>query len=105
MSYRKNFLRNKLEMCQYDTDAPAQGHPHAHAGILKKKLKLKKGHNSHNNWQIFHLIELDLYFMIIYLCIKYESNTPIFLKKISKGKHFLKVKKGHNSHYNGWILP
>ena len=32
----------KLEMCQYDTDAPAQGHPHPHAGILQK-LKLKKG--------------------------------------------------------------
>ena len=32
----------KLEMCQYDTDAPAQGHPHPHAGILQK-MKLKKG--------------------------------------------------------------
>ena len=29
------------EMCQYDTDAPAQGHPHPHAGILQK-MKLKK---------------------------------------------------------------
>ena len=29
-------------MCQYDTDAPAQGHPHPHAGILQK-MKLKKG--------------------------------------------------------------
>ena len=29
-------------MCQYDTDAPAQGHPHPHAGILQKiKLKLE----------------------------------------------------------------
>ena len=26
----------KLEMCQYDTDAPAQDHPHPHAGILQK---------------------------------------------------------------------
>ena len=33
-------------MCQYDTDAPTQGHPQPHAGILQK------GHNSHNNWQI-----------------------------------------------------
>ena len=41
----------QLEMCQYDTDAPAQGHPHPHAGILQK-MKLKKGHNSHNNRQI-----------------------------------------------------
>ena len=29
-------------MCQYDTDAPAQGHPQPHAGILQK-MKLKKG--------------------------------------------------------------
>ena len=43
--------QKKLEMCQYDTDAPAEGHPHPHAGILQK-MKLKKGHNSHNNWQI-----------------------------------------------------
>ena len=28
-------------MCQYDMDAPAQGHPHQHAGILQKKIKLK----------------------------------------------------------------
>ena len=26
----------KLEMCQYDTDAPAQGHPHPRAAILQK---------------------------------------------------------------------
>ena len=29
-------------MCQYDTDAPTQGHPQPHAGILQK-MKLKKG--------------------------------------------------------------
>ena len=34
--------RKQLEMCQYDTDAPAQGHPQPHAGILQK-MKLKKG--------------------------------------------------------------
>ena len=27
---------NKLEMCQYDIDAPAQGHPHPYTGILQK---------------------------------------------------------------------
>ena len=32
----------KLEMCQYDTDAPAQGHPHPHAGILQKMKFLKR---------------------------------------------------------------
>ena len=29
-------------MCQYDTDAPAQGHPYPHADILQKKKKKKK---------------------------------------------------------------
>ena len=33
-----------------------------------------KGHNS-DNWWILPVIELDLYFMIIHLCMKYESNT------------------------------
>ena len=33
--------KNKLEMCQDDTDALAQGHPHPHAGILQK-IKLKQ---------------------------------------------------------------
>ena len=40
----KNKVSIKLEMCQYDTDAPAQGHPQPHAGILQK-MKLKKGTN------------------------------------------------------------
>ena len=35
---------NQLEMCQYDSDAPAQGHPQPHVGILQK-MKLKKGTN------------------------------------------------------------
>ena len=39
-----NHLQIKLEMCQYDTDAPAQGHSQPHAGILQK-MKLKKGTN------------------------------------------------------------
>ena len=40
----------------------------------------KKGYNSLNKWWILPLIELDLYFMNIHLCIKYESNTLIFSK-------------------------
>ena len=36
-------------MYQYDTDGPAQGQTSPHTGILQK-LKLKKGHNSDNNW-------------------------------------------------------
>ena len=40
-----------------------------------------KDHSIDNNlWitGILTLIELDLYFMILYLCMKYESNTPMF---------------------------
>ena len=100
-------------MCQYDTDAPAQGHPHTHAGILQKMklkkgtnqsflkkilegkhfLKVKKGHNSHNNGLILPYLELDLYFMIIYLCVKFEFNTLMFSKDI-KLKLFFNVIKG-----------
>ena len=40
-----------------------------------------KGHNSDNNWWILSIIELDLYFTIIYQCMKYESNTPMFSKE------------------------
>ena len=58
-----------------------------------QKITLKKGHNFHNNWQILPYIELDLYFMIIYLCIKYESNTLIFSKNIER-KTLFKDEKG-----------
>ena len=37
-----NLHRKNIEMCQYDTDTPAQGHPCPHAGILQK-MKLEKG--------------------------------------------------------------
>ena len=104
----------KLEMCQYDTHAPAQVHPQPHAGILQKMklkkgtnksflkkdilegnhlLKEKKGHNSHNNGLILPYLELDLYFMIIYLCVKFEFNTQMFSKYI-KLKLFFNVEKG-----------
>ena len=33
-----------------------------------------KGHNSDNNQWILSIIEFDLYFMIIYVRLKYESN-------------------------------
>ena len=46
-----------------------------------------KGHNSDNNRWILSVIELDLYFMIINLCMKYESNTLLFSKDIA-GNHF-----------------
>ena len=53
-----------------------------------------KGHNSDNNWWILSIIELDLYFMIIYLCMKYESNTPMFSKDIARKPFF--VRKGQD---------
>ena len=34
--------RKKLDMCQYDTDAPAQGHPQLETNIVQKK-KFEKG--------------------------------------------------------------
>ena len=43
-----------------------------------------KGHNSDNNLWILPLIELGLYFMILYLCMKNESNA----QNISPGNHF-----------------
>ena len=43
---------------------PPKGYPHLETSILQK-MKLKKGHNSYNNWQILRLIKLDLYFMMI----------------------------------------
>ena len=54
---------------------------------------LKKGHNSQNNWWILPKIDFDLHFMIIYLCIKFESNTLIFSKDIEQ-KPFFKIEKG-----------
>ena len=59
----------------------------------KHLLKVKKGHNSHNNGLILPVLELDLYFMIIYLCVKYEFNT-LMLSKDIKLKVFFKVEKG-----------
>ena len=50
--------------------------------------KLKKGRNSDDNGRILPSIELDLYFMIIYLCIKYESNTLMFSKDFNRKLFF-----------------
>ena len=89
---------------------PPKGYPHSETSILQK-MKLKKGHNSYNNWQILRLIKLDLYFMMIYLCLKYESNTLIFSKGIEQKPYFvhmdwmMRLKRGHNSHNTQWILP
>ena len=50
-----------------------------------------KGHNSDKNRRILSIIELDLYFMIIYLCMKYESNTPMYLKDIARKPFFVRT--------------
>ena len=63
------------------TQMPAQ-EPSSPAHRQKKKKNVEKDHNSRNNWRILPLIQLDLYFMIIYLCIKFDSNTLIFSKDI-----------------------
>ena len=42
---------NKLEMCQYDIDAPAQG-PFSPAHRYFAKNEIKKGHKTHNNWPV-----------------------------------------------------
>ena len=38
---------------------------------------------------ILPLIEIDPYFMIIYLFMKYESNTPMYLKDIARKPFFV----------------
>ena len=58
----------------------------------KHLLKVKKGHNSHNNGLILPYLELDLYFMIKYLCVKFEFNTLMVSKDI-KLKLFFNIEK------------
>ena len=47
-----------------------------------------KGHNSDINQWILSVIELDLHFIIIYLCMKYESNTSLYSKDIVQKPFF-----------------
>ena len=90
--------QKKLEMCQYDTDAPTQVHPHQHAVILQKKEVEKRAITYlKSNLTIFY----D-YIPVYKIWIQYTNQS--FLKKISEGKHLLTVKKGHNSDNNGLIL-
>ena len=57
---------------------------------INRALSLTKGHNSDNNRWILSVIELDLYFMTIYLCMKYESNTPMYSKDIARKPFFIR---------------
>ena len=59
----------------------------------------KKGHNSQNYRWILLYIKLDLHFMIICLCIKFQSNTPILTNpKISHGNHLCYVRDRTDVH-------
>ena len=67
--------------------------------ILKKKyLKTRNvsmGQGCPRSCQIrinraLSIIELDLYFMIINLCMKYESNTPMYSKDITQKPFFIR---------------
>ena len=69
---------------------------------INRALSLTKGHNSNNNWWILSVIKLELYFMIIYLCMKYESNTPMFFKRYRPETIFHSETKGHNS--DNWLI-
>ena len=71
---------NKLEMCQYDRDAPAQGNHHPHAGILQK-MKLKQ--EAHGP-RVAHLSDIA------------TADFPILLSQLMKRssfKQFLILKK------------
>ena len=57
---------------------------------INRALSLTKGHNSNNNLWILSVIELDLYFMITYLCMKYESKTPTYSKDIARKPFFIR---------------
>ena len=54
--------------------------------IFHKEIK---GHNSDDNWLILSVIKLDLYSMIIYLCMKYESISPMYSKDIVRKQFFV----------------
>ena len=43
-----------------------------------------KGHNSDDNPWILSQFKLDLYFMIIYLCMKFESDLQMYSKDIAR---------------------
>ena len=48
-----------------------------------------KGHNSDNIRWILSVIDFDLYFMSMNLCMKYESNTPMFSKDMAQKPFFV----------------
>ena len=51
---------------KYEPNTPTYSKDIAPETIFHMEIK---GHNSDNNWLILSVIKLDLYFMIIYLCM------------------------------------
>ena len=43
MGFKMSEKKTKTKKCQDDTDAPTQGHPHPHAGILQKTAIRRDG--------------------------------------------------------------
>ena len=92
-----NFRNSNLKNCNVPTKkkkktrnvSMGHGYPRYCQIHINRALSLTKGHNSDKNWWILSLIEVDLYFMIIYLCMKYESNSPMNLKDIALKPFFV----------------
>ena len=88
----------KLEMCQYDTDAPAQCHPYPHAGIFLKYEVVKKGHDSHNNWHADFTLNQTWPIFYDYIHVPVYKTwiqyTNLFFKNISKRKHLFEGEEG-----------
>ena len=68
----------------------------------KHFLRISRAITLIKEW-ILSILELSLYFIIIYLCMKYESTTPMFSLDIARKPFFTEI-KGHNSDNNEWIL-
>ena len=72
---------------------------------INRALSLTKGHNSNNNRWILSVIKLDLYFMITYLCMKYESITPTYSKDIAWKPFFIRRSRAITLIIIGWFYP
>ena len=72
---------------KYESNAPTYSKDITRKTFFHKEIK---GHNSANNWLILSVIKLDLHFMIIYLCMKYESISPMYSKDIARKPFFVR---------------
>ena len=90
---------SELEMCQYDTDVPAQGPSSTTRRYFAKKWSEKRA---------ITLIIIGRFYPKSNLTIFYDyipGTNQSFFKKISVGKHLLKVKKAITPIIMGWIYP